>query len=125
GVIALFHSLDTNISIQEWTKTWKCSNRVRQIALELIDNLLYYEKYGLNDVLIYQLQKEQIPSFIVLVEILLQEKLLLDTIISRKMNLPIQSRAELKMNGNDLLKIFPDKQKGPWIRDTLNTLEEK
>lgn len=123
--IALFHYLDTSISVQEWAKAWKCSNRVRQIALELIDNLLYYEKYGLNDVLIYQLQKEHIPSFIVLVEILLEKKLILDTIISRKLKLPILSRAELKINGNDLLEIFPDKQKGPWIRDILNTLEEK
>ncbi|MHA6251120.1 CCA tRNA nucleotidyltransferase [Oceanobacillus sp. CAU 1775] len=124
-VFALFHYKEPSISIHQWVKEWKCSNQVKREAFELIDNLVYYEKYSLDTFLIYQLRDELIQAFILLVKLLFDKEIIHEDIVTSKMKLPIRSRAELLINGNDLLQLFPEIDKGPWIKTLLETIEKK
>src|SRR5699024_3697182 len=62
-VIALFHYLDPSISIQTWVKQWKCSNKEKNRALVLSNNLTYLKVNGMDDWLAYQLPSTLVDTF--------------------------------------------------------------
>lgn len=125
AVITLFHFLDKEISITDWIKAWKCSNSTKRSAIELYDYLMYYRKNGLSTNLIYRLQEQHYTSFIRLIDILFNDKVRHEDIMSGKKKLPIQSRKELAINGNDLLRLFPKRASGAWIKEMLDDCEEQ
>jgi len=124
-VITLFHYLEPRISIHTWIKAWKCSNRTRQSANELLDALGYYEKNGLGLELIYRLQDEYYLPFIRLVDLLFHKQISIKQIEEMKATLPIHSRQELAVDGNDILSFFPERTGGSWIKDMLDAAEEQ
>src|SRR5690625_617492 len=54
-VLAHFHYLEPTISISKWAKAWKCSNQIKKETISLIHAIHYYEKHGLDEWLVYQL----------------------------------------------------------------------
>lgn len=125
-VIAYFHDQVPEISIRTWVKNWKCSREIERKATILHKTIQMYREKGLNDWLIYQLPKEEQASFIRLLHILFPGDFIsLDHLVKKKETLPIQSRTDLALNGKDLVQMFPELKKGPWIRKLLETLERK
>lgn len=124
-VIVLFHYLYPSVSIPTWVKAWKCSNQSRRIAFELLDDLRYFEKNGLDLIFIYQLQTRRFTPFIRLIRLLFNKQVTLQQLTELKQKLPIKSRKELVVDGNDMISFFPERNGGSWIKNLLNEVEIK
>src|SRR5699024_8205961 len=124
--IALFHYVEPTITINEWCKQWKCSNKTKNKAINLTEALNYYETEGLDHWLVYNLQQDLYPSFLNLTVMLFDDKPIdSDRFKQISRTLPIRSKKDLKMNGNDLVQMFPDRKKGSWIKQKLNQMERE
>lgn len=125
-VIALFHYLKPDISILAFVKEWKCSNKIKAEAMELVQAIEYYNTYGLDEWLVYELSNVYFEGFARLVNTICRTKKVdLETINQIYEELPLQSRNQLALNGHDLMELFKEAQQGPWIRETLRELEKK
>ncbi|MGM8365364.1 CCA tRNA nucleotidyltransferase [Virgibacillus sp. W0181] len=126
AVIALFHKLDEHILVTEWINAWKCSNNARNEAITLVKALTYFENHGLDEWLIYQLPETYMNRFVNLVHILYPtRKLDIAVVQAMHRDLPINSRQQLALKGDELMRLFPNLQKGPWIRRELERLEKQ
>src|SRR5699024_6286048 len=63
-VIVLLHHIEPTIPIRTWVNEWKCSNQIKREAIELENALTYYEKYGLDQWLVYQLSDSYYEGFL-------------------------------------------------------------
>lgn len=125
-VIALFYYKRSEIRIIDWVKAWKCSNKEKQEAIELTEAITYYEKNGLDQWLVYQLSNEFFSSFIRLTNILFaSDNLNLADLKQHEQMLSIHSKQDLKIDGHDLISLFPHLRRGRWIADILNKMEKK
>ncbi|MEI3604753.1 CCA tRNA nucleotidyltransferase [Pseudogracilibacillus sp. SE30717A] len=123
-VIALLHYLDKSISISQWVKEWKCSNKVRSEAINLSESIEYYYKSGLDAWLIYRLHYSNVKAFTHLVKIISNDlNYSSNELTTYKKQLPIQKRVDLDFDGHDLHTVFPDFKKGPWMNKLLEDLE--
>ena len=52
------------------------------------------------------------------------DKLIAEDLLSQKQLLSINSRKELNINGNDIIKLFPDLDKGKWINEIIEDVEK-
>ncbi|WP_164668780.1 CCA tRNA nucleotidyltransferase [Virgibacillus doumboii] len=123
SVIAFFHYLDPAISIHYWVKEWKCSNKIKYGALSLYDALAYYKNNGVDRWLVYSLPSAYYEEFSVLTDILFPDKVTMEQINSIDIRVPIKSKKDLAINGNDVREMFPEITSGPWIRNTLHAIE--
>lgn len=124
-VIALFLTLEPNISLHTWVREWKCSNKTKRQANELIQAITYFKQYGIDRTLVFDLPNHLFDSFMRIIQILYPD----DSITTKKLEeiydqLPIQSRSDLKITGKDLLKLFPHIKRGPWIAHMLRDMEQ-
>lgn len=125
-VLAHFHYLEPTISISKWAKEWKCSNQIKKETISLIHAIHYYEKYGLDEWLVYQLNSEYHQGLIRLIKNLSDaKKIKLHDLTLIKQQLVIQSKHDLAINGTDLIALFPTAEKGPWIHETLLSIEKE
>lgn len=125
SVIVLFHYLEPKITITSWVKSWKCSNQTKRSADEIFDNLRYYEKNGLDRILVYRLKQQHYVAFQRLIEMLKNDQITISDIEKIKVTLPIHSRKELAIDGNDILELFPQRTRGAWIKEMLEESEEQ
>ncbi|GGA61470.1 CCA tRNA nucleotidyltransferase [Ornithinibacillus halotolerans] len=123
-IICLIHQLQTNIAISDIVKQWKCSNRTRKEALLLNDAINYYKENGIDNLLVYKLLPNYIDAFGRIVSILFISSIEIKQLYQLKEQLPIHTKNELKINGHDILDMFPTVKKGPWIHELLMTLEK-
>ncbi|WP_343042070.1 CCA tRNA nucleotidyltransferase [Ornithinibacillus caprae] len=123
---ALLHFKMPSISIQTWTKEWKCSNKERTEAQHLITALAYFQDNGLDPWLVYQLPNHFYGGFTRLVHTIFTpssvSQIDMENLDSK---LPIHSRKELEIDGNILIELFPNVKKGPWIQKALSRLEKE
>lgn len=125
-VIAYMHIVEPSISIVHWVKEWKCSNKIKKDALHLVDSYYLYKEFGVNSMLVYQLKKPYLAPFLRIVTLadptvsLSMEKLLT---INEK--LPIHSKVDLSINGQEIIDLFPFMRRGPWIRQIMDNLEKE
>src|SRR5699024_12157457 len=76
--IALAHFIEPNISVKTWVKQWKNSNRIKSIALNLVDALYYYKKtQTLDSWLVYNLNTNLYHSFIRLINAVCEANLII------------------------------------------------
>lgn len=123
-VIALFHYLDENISISNWIKQWKCSNKVRKDAINIFDSISYFFENDVDSWLLYRLEETNVQAFIHLLSLLSNKmKYSSEQLMSAKKQLPIQNRAEIDYDGYDLRNEFPSMPKGPWMNKLLTKIE--
>jgi len=123
-IIALFQYLHPEIKIVEWVKAWKCSNRTKNEAINLSEALMYYHDKGIDDWLIYRLNRSYIHSFVHLIELLFKEKnLCVENLLAAKDAIIIQSKKDLQINGRDLLELFPGIKQGPWMKEMIEQIE--
>jgi len=125
-VIVLLHHIEPTIPIRTWVNEWKCSNQIKREAIELENALTYYEKYGLDQWLVYQLSDSYYEGFLRLLNIFYpDDSLTLYQIKQIDKQLPIHSKQDLAIKGTDILDAYPHVQKGPWIRKMLEKIEKK
>ncbi len=124
--ITLLHQLDSSITIEQWCKSWKLSNVLRNKS-KLLDSVYKcYKLNGLRKGCLYLLKEAYISEFVHLVNTMEQKKTLYDNeVFHAYQSLPITNRSELQLNGNDLLEMVPNLQEGPWIAQLLKAVEEE
>ncbi|MFD2630665.1 CCA tRNA nucleotidyltransferase [Oceanobacillus kapialis] len=122
-VFAFFHLLKQEITIQYWIKAWKASNQTKQEATLLIRAVINYRTYDLNDWTIYQLPRHLYGAFRRLLKALLEKRPSYEEIERIATDLPIKTRNQLQLNGNDVVGQFPGVDKGPWIQKRLHEME--
>lgn len=118
-------STDTKISIPDWCKAYRLSNKARQIGELLVDLVALYQQGDLTRSLVYQLPEAFDQRFITLVDRLLQRSIDQQLITQLRQQLPIKHRREVKMNGYDLQKLYPNKARGNWISRYLADIEQQ
>ncbi|MFZ3578149.1 CCA tRNA nucleotidyltransferase [Virgibacillus sp. DJP39] len=124
-VVTLFHYLESNIPIKEWLDSWKCSNQEKKEVRHLIKAVNYYKVNGIDNRFLYCLQQKYIDAFMRLITMIDPSSLVTKAeLLTIYNSLPIHSRQELQINGQDLITLFPNKDKGPWIKEALNELED-
>jgi len=122
--VTYFHYHEPRISISKWIKQWKASNQMKKEAIALYEAIIYYEKHGINAILLYELDETYIQSFTSLLEkIFTASHISEDSLRTKKAALPIQSRQDLQVTGHDLIRWFPALQKGSWIREAIGEIE--
>ncbi|WP_200416248.1 CCA tRNA nucleotidyltransferase [Virgibacillus salexigens] len=125
-VIAVFHLLDPSISVVNWVKSWKCSNKLKNEAQLIVHNIDRFKSKGLSRWLIYQLPTSLFTSFQRIIHLFYpEENITVEKMKRIKQLLPIQSRKELAINGNDIIRFYPDYSKGPWMKLLLNEIEKQ
>ncbi|TMN23721.1 CCA tRNA nucleotidyltransferase [Lentibacillus cibarius] len=125
AVIAMLHRLEPAVSIQTWIKSWKCSNKVKQQAHELDAALARLQSEGLDRCLVYRLSDSCYKDFTVLGKFFSNVSITEKDIRDMKQLLPIKSKQDLAIDGNDIIHFFPDAKGGPWIGELLNDIEQE
>lgn len=121
--IALVYYYHREQSLNQWVKAYKCSNKEKQQLIQLIDALDRYERNHLTNWLIYQLDESLVMIFIRLVNTIFKEKIIVEDFLHQKRKLPISSRSELVIDGNEIMKWFPNRKPGPWLSSLLQDIE--
>lgn len=125
-VIALFNHIEPSIDAAFWVKDWKCSNRTKQEAIQLIEALRYFSANGLDSLLVYKLDPEYYHGFFRLSEILYPNNPAhIDGIEHLYKKLPILTKSDLAVRGNDIIDLFPNQNKGPWLQEIISKLEHE
>lgn len=125
-VLAHFHYLEPTIPISKWAKAWKCSNQVKNEASNLSHAINYYEKYGLDEWLVYQLDSKQDQAFIRIIKNLSNDKQIERKDLTKmRRGLVIQTKQDLAINGTDIIELFPNLSKGRWIHEMLVRIEKE
>lgn len=124
-VICLLHQTNKEIIIHEIVKGWKCSNKIYREATQLNEAINYYERNGLDNWLVYILLPNLHNEFSRLTQILFMDVVEKDELQRIKAQLPIRSKQELLMNGNDIIGMFPNLHKGPWINGLITQIEKQ
>lgn len=125
-VIALMHLHAPQHTVIEWVREWKCSNKIKQEANRLIQSYTYAIQQGrINSFIIYQLHGHIEPFFRVYSIMQQSTNIKLSDLYELKEALPIVSRSELQINGNDILNLFPHRKPGRWLDEMLRKIEYK
>lgn len=111
------------ITAADCVKAYKCSNQLKQQANTLAEAYHRYKQHGIDAWFVYQLPKEQWNFFVYLVKLADKEIINIQELRIVQEQLPILSKKELCLNGHDLMKWFPERPKGKWIKELLNEIE--
>lgn len=123
-VITLFHYYEQTVSISEWTKAWKVSNKVKNEALTLKYSLDNYLVNGLSNLLVYELAEKNFPQFIHLINIVETESSVTITDLTRiNDTLQIKTRSEIEINGNEIIQLLAPIKPGPWMNTMFMKIE--
>ncbi|ARI77272.1 CCA tRNA nucleotidyltransferase [Halobacillus mangrovi] len=124
-VIAYYTSAYSEAGVKEWVKEWKLSNRSKRNTEALLNGLQEYERNSkLTQWLLYNLPSYLYPSFSRLIRACINiDDHLLQKMEEEKFHLPIQARNDLAFQAKDLLLLYPDLKKGPWISETMEKVE--
>lgn len=123
-VITVFYLLDSQSSVDSWIKHWKLSNRIKRKCLTLVNA---WELWGSKKEMqtLYHLGEEYIVAFYRVLTTLDQKpKKTIRELYSDYRCLPIHSRQDLQVSGNDIKAWFPSQKPGPWIKQFMDTLEK-
>lgn len=124
-VFVLWALLESSVTIQECVLAWRCSNKVKYDATTLHHAVQTYKQQTIDAWFVYQLTPKFFPSFLRVLDIYEpKHQVTLQHLHELYDRLPIQSRKQLAINGNDLLQLFPNVERGPWIKESLETIEK-
>lgn len=126
-IIPFYVDLRPAISIREVVKAWKLSNATKRDAEHLLQALQTYKKEEkVTASLVYRLPQELNKSFQRLCFARgFNEEKLVEQIMEVSDRLPIHSKSELRFQANDLIALYADRDKGPWIAKIMNAVECK
>lgn len=122
--IAYCHLLKPEATITEWIKAWKSSNKTKNEALSLVEAVQHWRRNGLDAWLVYRLDEKLDKDFQSVVVNLEQKNLINgNELRSLRLRLPIRSKNELALKGEEIVALFPEKKKGRWIHELILRLE--
>lgn len=124
-VITLLHLLKPEININQWATKWKCSNKIKLEALQLLEAYKHYTVKGLDKWLVYRLNAECYAGFLRLVHILNHNSISIEQMLTIESKLEIQQKSDLVINGHDLIELFPDREKGAWLTQIIKQIEQE
>ncbi|KGX85535.1 CCA tRNA nucleotidyltransferase [Pontibacillus marinus] len=123
-VITVFHILKPEISIDMWVKHWKLSNRIKRKSLTLVNAWDLWQNSKEKQCL-YLLGEDHIAAFYrVLSTLNTHFDQDIKELFKAHHSLPIHSRKDLKVDGNDIKGWFPNEKPGPWIKRFMESVEE-
>lgn len=121
-MFALFHLLDYGVSLQKWIKTYKVSNQIKRQAIHVVECYNLYKHQGLSDWVLYKSGKQMKDLYQIIC--LLDSPLpSIEELEKRYLMLPIKSRSDIVITGQDLLQWFDHVKKGKWIGNFLTEIE--
>ncbi|GAA5415353.1 CCA-adding enzyme [Paraliobacillus ryukyuensis] len=112
-----------DITIKEMAKKWKLSNHSLNKAKVLIDLARLFNQQGLTTWLVYQLPSDLYKSFVRLIRNLTNQEITVDQLSVLANQLPLKSRKEMQVNGEDIVAMYPNRSKGAWLGTYLNEVE--
>jgi tRNA nucleotidyltransferase (CCA-adding enzyme) len=121
--ITLFNFYNDEVTVNRWVKAWSCSNKEKKEAQMLLNALNEYEKKGLTNWLVYELDTPLYKPFIRLIDTIYKVTVSENDVREMKKRLSIQSRNELALTGNVLLQLVPHKKAGPWMQQLIKEIE--
>ncbi|WP_087971511.1 CCA tRNA nucleotidyltransferase [Oceanobacillus rekensis] len=121
--ITLLHLLKPEVTINQWITNWKCSNKTKLEAIQLLEAYNHFTANGLDKWLVYRLRAEFYPGFLRLVEILDHKSISIEHLITIERILEIKQKSDLAINGHNLIELFPNKKKGPWLNHIIKQIE--
>jgi len=123
--IAYCHLLNKSISTSVWVSSWKCSNKTKREANALVEAWEHLQVKGLNAKLVYKLGEELDEGLLALDRNLKSVHYLdLKEMIRLREALPIRSKNDLALKGEEIIELFPSHQKGRWIHELIVNMEE-
>src|SRR5690625_3088166 len=123
-IIAMLHYLDNQIPIEEWAKSWKCDNKIKRDAINLYESIIQFKKNGISNWLVYRLDQNNYKAFIHVTDTLnLSSQISLDELTAYSNQLPIHTRSEIQFDGHELQTMFPNREKGPWMKEYISKIE--
>ncbi len=125
-VIAVMHMLAPHHTISAWCNAWKCSNKQKKKAKKIVHACNDVRDNGLlNQFLIYKLHDDLDSFYRVYSTLHKDQNIPIETLYGIQKELPMTSRDELAIKGNDIIRLFPTIKPGKWIEDILSTIEYK
>ncbi|MFC4022963.1 CCA tRNA nucleotidyltransferase [Oceanobacillus longus] len=124
-VITLLHLLKPEVTINHWVTKWKCSNKTKFEASQLLEAYKHYTVNGLDNMLVYRLRPEFYAGFVRLVHILEDTSVSMQQMVMIENKLEIYQKSDLAINGHDLIELFPERKKGPWLNHVINQIEQE
>lgn len=122
--VAYLHLLQPDIAIRTFIDEWKCSNTTRREAMMIADAYHHFKENGIDEWIAYQLPPSLYEGFIHVLNSIEGSSAEAAELYRLYEKLPIQERKDLAVDGKDILDIFPQRKKGPWIKELLNNIEK-
>ncbi|SER12737.1 tRNA nucleotidyltransferase (CCA-adding enzyme) [Gracilibacillus ureilyticus] len=122
-MIAYLTISQPEVSVSEWTNSWKLSNMTKRESIQLMEAINTW-KNGEKNWAIYNLPKDLLNQFVLLYNLLYKSAVSEKEIYEMKAALPISNRSQLAFKGNHVLEIFPERTPGNWIKDLLTEVEK-
>lgn len=121
--IALLHYYKRDVSINEWVKSWKCSNKEKNEITNLLTAIDKFKRDGINNWLIYELNESLDKPFCQLIGTIYNETIVTKELQLIRNKLAIRSRSDLAIDGNKIMKWFPTRKPGPWMQKLIEAIE--
>ena len=112
-----------NVCLSAIYKCYRLSNLQKSEAHQLLAALERYQEETPLSLIVYHLSAHLHARLIDLVERLSLTPHSLTRLTKEYEALPIRSKQDIKLSGNDLIELFPDRKRGKWIGEILDQLE--
>lgn len=109
--------------LSNWCKAYRLSNKEKLVGQTLLEAWRCYQEESLSKWLLYQLPPDLDDVFIRLISQLTNTRVTTKQLIAIRESLPIVSRKQLDINGDRLIKLYPNRTRGPWIKLYLTEIE--
>ena len=106
-------------------KSYRLSNVQKREGLLLLTALKRYQQKESLSLIVYYLPSHLFERFSDLVARLGLDSLSLEALKQANQALPIHSKQDMALTGNDLIQLFPERKRGQWIGEVLDQLETK
>ncbi|GEN45136.1 CCA tRNA nucleotidyltransferase [Alkalibacillus haloalkaliphilus] len=123
-MIATLTLLSQEHDLNNWVKAYKLSNKLKKESLHLLNCYDEYRRNGINETLVYQLTADYFGHFVELVFIIDQVSIDASELTTLFEQLPIRTRSDLAVTGHDIMSMFPNEKRGPWIGEYLSNIEQ-
>ncbi|MET3682318.1 tRNA nucleotidyltransferase (CCA-adding enzyme) [Alkalibacillus flavidus] len=123
AVMALCACLSNTLTLNDWIKSYRCSNIIQRQAKKLIQSVSKFKENGLTSFVVYTLGDVNLEAFQQVVQSLDLPDVSLEQLHEVYEALPIQSKQQIAVDGKQLQSIIPDWRKGPWIGRYLQAIE--
>jgi tRNA nucleotidyltransferase (CCA-adding enzyme) len=124
--IAFFHIMDNQIGVDDWCKKWKLSNTIRKNSEKLLNGFTAFKQSKEIPEYLYELEPQLLSAFVHLINTVYPNNPLNEREVRALYErLPIKSKNDLHINGNEILEHFPEKKPGPWLKDLIQLIERE